>query len=107
MMSLAATAMALYLVGLLEFAVGINRRAARNLIGVLIALEIMLLAIGLLFAAISVTFDDIGGALFALFLLPLAGAESAVALALIVAYYPTRLNVLGRSTNGVQLKNKP
>ena len=39
---------------------------------------------------ISFGYDDMIGTTFTLFLLPLAGAESAVALALIVAYYPLR-----------------
>jgi len=53
----------------------------------------MLLSIGLLLVNLSFYLDDLMGATLALYLLPLAGAESAIALALLVAFYPTRLNL--------------
>jgi NADH-ubiquinone oxidoreductase chain 4L len=61
-----------------------------NLIMLIIALEIILLGIGIIFVHTSFFFDDLIGATFALFLLPLAGAESAIALAIFIAYYPNR-----------------
>ena len=39
---------------------------------------------------VSFILDDIVGANITLFLLPLAGGESAIALALLVGYYPLR-----------------
>jgi NADH:ubiquinone oxidoreductase subunit K len=61
-----------------------------NLIMLIIALEIILLGIGILFVHTSFLLDDLIGATFTLFLLPLAGAESAIALAIFIAYYPNR-----------------
>lgn len=57
---------------------------------IIISLELILQAIGLIFIHFSFYFDDLIGTTFTLYLLPLAGAESAVALALLVAYYPKR-----------------
>ena len=42
---------------------------------------------------ISYALDDLIGATLTLYLLPFAGAESAIALALLVAFYPSRLNL--------------
>ena len=56
----------------------------------IISLEIILLAIGILFVHVSFLFDDLIGATLTLYLLPLAGAESAIALAIFIAYYPNR-----------------
>ena len=61
-----------------------------NLIMLIIALEIILLGIGILFVHVSFILDDLVGATFTLFLLPLAGAESAIAQAIYIAYYPNR-----------------
>ena len=61
-----------------------------NLIMIVISLELILLSIGILFVHYSFILDDIIGATISLFLLPLAGAESAIALALLVAFYPLR-----------------
>jgi len=56
----------------------------------LIAIELMLLASNLLFVAFSVYLDDIFGQLVALFVLTVAAAESAIGLAILVAYYRLR-----------------
>ena len=61
-----------------------------NLLMLIIALEIILFAIGLLLVQLSFQIDDLIGATFTLYLLPLAGAESAIALALFIAFYPIR-----------------
>ena len=61
-----------------------------NLVMIVISLELILLSIGILFVHYSFILDDIIGATISLFLLPLAGAESAIALALLVAFYPLR-----------------
>lgn len=62
----------------------------KNLIMIVISQELILLAIGLLLIHFSFNFDDLLGVTITLYLLPLAGAESAVALAQLVAYYPLR-----------------
>jgi NADH:ubiquinone oxidoreductase subunit K len=62
----------------------------RDLITLVIALELILLSIGILLVSLSFHLDDLVGSTLTLYLLPLAGAESAIALALLVAYYPIR-----------------
>ena len=56
----------------------------------LIALEIMLLSITILILLNSLHFDDSIGQIFGIFIIALAGAESAIGLSILVAYY--RLN---------------
>ena len=67
----------LFILGIMAF-LSVNVRK-ENLIMLIISLELILLGIGLLFVHISFLMDDMNGALFALYILPLAGAESAIA----------------------------
>jgi NADH:ubiquinone oxidoreductase subunit K len=53
----------------------------------------MLLALGIFAIILSFIFDDQFGSIFTLFLLPIAGAESALALALLVVFYNKRKNI--------------
>lgn len=75
----------LFIIGIIGFI--INRK---NVILMLISIEIMLLAITLIILINSIAFDDNMGQLFALFIIALAGAESAIGLSILVVYY--RLN---------------
>jgi NADH-quinone oxidoreductase subunit K len=59
----------------------------KNIIIILMSVELMLLAINVNFIVYSVYLDDLFGQVFALFVLTVAAAESAVGLALLVAYY--------------------
>jgi len=59
-----------------------------------ISLELLLLSVGLLLVNLSYNLDDLVGSNLTLLILPLAGAESAVALALLVAFYPLRGSIL-------------
>jgi len=59
----------------------------KNLIIILLSLEIILLSINLNFIVFSVFLDDILGQLFSLFILTVAAAESAIGLAILVVYY--------------------
>ena len=56
----------------------------------LISIEIMLLAITLLILLSSYNFDDILGQTFAIYIIAIAGAESAIGLAILVAFYRLR-----------------
>lgn len=76
----------LFIIGAIMFLLNGNR----NLIFILIALEVLLLAIGLIFLQISFVLDDAVGILVTLIILPLAGAESAFGLAILINYYPTK-----------------
>ena len=75
----------LFLIGILGFV--LNRK---NIILMLISIEIMLLAITFLILISSLSFDDILGQTFAIYIIAIAGAESAIGLGILVAFY--RLN---------------
>ena len=77
--------MVLFLIGILGFI--LNRK---NIILMLISIEIMLLAVTLLIILSSFSFDDILGQTFAIYIITIAGAESAIGLGILVAYYRLR-----------------
>jgi NADH-ubiquinone oxidoreductase chain 4L len=56
----------------------------------LISIEIMLLAITFLILVSSLSIDDIIGQVYALYIITIAGAESAIGLGIIVAFYRLR-----------------
>jgi len=76
----------LFIIGAIMFLFNGNR----NLIFILIALEVLLLAIGLIFLQVSFILDDAVGILVTLIILPLAGAESAFGLAILINFYPNK-----------------
>jgi NADH-quinone oxidoreductase subunit K len=59
----------------------------KNIIVILMAIELMLLSININFVIFSIYLDDITGQIFALFILTVAAAESAIGLAILVVYY--------------------
>ena len=59
----------------------------KNIIIILMSIELMLLSINLNFIVFSVYLDDMVGQIFALFILTVAAAESAIGLAILVVYY--------------------
>lgn len=59
----------------------------KNLILVLISIELLLLSVNLLFIFFSLYLDDISGQVFSLFILTVAGGESAIGLAILVSFY--------------------
>jgi NADH-ubiquinone oxidoreductase chain 4L len=75
----------LFLIGVLGFV--LNRR---NIILMLISIEIMLLAITFLILISSLSFDDILGQIYAIYIIAIAGAESAIGLGILVAFYRLR-----------------
>lgn len=72
----------LFLIGILGFV--LNRK---NIILMLISIEIMLLAVTLLVIISSFGFDDILGQTYSVYIIAIAGAESAIGLGILVAYY--------------------
>lgn len=72
----------LFLIGILGFV--FNRK---NIILMLISIEIMLLSITFLILVSSVNIDDIIGQTYAIYIIVVAGAESAIGLAILVAFY--------------------
>jgi len=82
-------AAALFLIGVLGFFV------KRNIITLLLSVEIMLNAVNLTFVAFSSQHGIISGQIFVFFVLVVAAAEAAVGLALVIAMFRNRetLNV--------------
>ena len=76
----------LFLIGILGFV--LNRR---NII--LISIKIMLLAITFLIFLASLYFYDILGQTYAIYITSIAGAESAIGLGILVAFYRLRVSV--------------
>ena len=75
-------ALILFLIGLIGFI--LNRK---NVILMLVSIEIMLLSITLIILINSISFNDNLGQLFSLFIIALAGAESAIGLSILVVFY--------------------
>ena len=75
----------LFLIGILGFV--LNRK---NIILMLISLEIMLLALTFLILISSLSFDDILGQTYAVYVIAVAEAESAIGLGILVAFYRLR-----------------
>ncbi len=82
----------LFLVGILGFI--LNRK---NIILMLISIEIMLLAVTFLMLLSSYSFDDNIGQTFSVYIISIAGAESVIGLSIVVAYYRLRGNISLRS----------
>lgn len=59
----------------------------KNIIVILMSIELILLAINMNFIFFSVYLDDALGFVFSLFILTIAAAESAIGLAILVVYY--------------------
>lgn len=74
---------------LLLFLIGIIGIFAirKNMLVVLMSIEVMLLCGTFLFSFFSVYLDDVVGQIFSLFILTVAAAESSIGLALIVIHY--------------------
>ncbi|GCL62018.1 NADH-quinone oxidoreductase subunit NuoK [Pseudaquabacterium pictum] len=65
----------------------------RNLIVLLMAIELMLLAVNLNFIAFSHYLGDLGGQVFVFFILTVAAAESAIGLAILVVLFRNRSTI--------------
>jgi NADH-quinone oxidoreductase subunit K len=77
------------ILGAILFAIGVvgiflNRK---NLIVLLMAIELMLLAVNMNFIAFSHYMNDLAGQIFVFFILTVAAAESAIGLAILVVLF--------------------
>jgi NADH-ubiquinone oxidoreductase chain 4L len=75
----------LFLIGILGFV--LNKK---NIILMLISIEIMLLSITLIILLNSSIFEDILGQIFSIYIIVIAAAESAIGLGILVAFYRLR-----------------
>ena len=78
--------------GAILFTIGIlgiflNRK---NVIIILMSIELVLLAVNMNFVAFSSYLGDLVGQIFALFILTVAAAEAAIGLAILVVYFRNR-----------------
>jgi NADH-quinone oxidoreductase subunit K len=79
------------------FGIFLNRK---NVIVILMSIELILLSVNLNFVAFSSWLDDLTGQIFAMFVLTVAAAEAAIGLAIVVIYFRNRgsIEVEGIST---------
>lgn len=81
-------ALLLFVIGL--SGIFINRK---NIISLLMSIELMLLSVNINFVAFSSFLQDLNGQVFAIFVLTVAGAEAAIGLAILVIYYHNRKDI--------------
>src|SRR3982750_1768892 len=62
----------------------------KNIIIILMSIELILLAVNINFVAFSAYLGDLVGQVFALFVLTVAAAEAAIGLAILVVYFRNR-----------------
>jgi len=85
-----------YLVlGAILFSIGVmgiflNRK---NVITILMAIELILLAVNINFVAFSQHWNNLSGQVFVFFILTVAAAEAAVGLAILVLYFRNRRSI--------------
>ena len=75
----------LFVIGI--FGIFLNRK---NVIVMLMSIELILLSVNLNFIAFSVYLGDLVGQIFTLFILTVAAAEAAIGLAIIVCFFRNR-----------------
>jgi NADH-quinone oxidoreductase subunit K len=71
----------------------------KNVIVILMAIELILLAVNLNFVAFSAFLGDLVGQVFAMFVLTVAAAEAAIGLAILVIYFRGRGTIAVDSVN--------
>ena len=69
------------------FGIFLNRK---NVIVILMSIELMLLAVNINFVAFSSSSGDLVGQVFTMFVLTVAAAEAAIGLAILVAFFRAR-----------------
>ena len=79
-------------VGAILFALGVLGLVAnrKNLIVMLMAIELILLAVNINLVAFSAALHDLVGQVFAMFVLTVAAGEAAIGLAILVIYFRSR-----------------
>ena len=89
-----AVAAILFALGI--FGIFLNRK---NVIVILMSVELMLFAVNINFVAFSVFLEDLVGQIFAMFVLGIAAAEAAIGLAIIVVYFRNRGSIAVEDVN--------
>ncbi|MDX2073837.1 MAG: NADH-quinone oxidoreductase subunit NuoK [Alphaproteobacteria bacterium] len=71
----------------------------KNIITILMSIELILLAVNINFVAFSVMLADITGQIFTMFILTVAAAEAAIGLAILVIYFRSRGSIAVEDVN--------
>ncbi len=74
----------------------------KNIITILMSIELMLLAVNINFVAFSVYLGDLAGQIFAIFVLTVAAAEAAIGLAILVVFYRNRGSIAVEDINAMK-----
>jgi len=97
------SARAIVYLAIVLFAIGaIGVITRRNLIVVLMSVEIMLNSVNLLFVTFSRAYNDTTGQIMVLFVMAIAAAEAAVGLALVIALFRNRHSVFTDSIQNLK-----
>ena len=78
------------------FGIFLNRK---NVIIILMSIELMLLAVNINFVAFSTHLGDLVGQIFTMFVLTVAAAEAAIGLAILVVYFRNRGSIAVEDIN--------
>jgi NADH-quinone oxidoreductase subunit K len=78
------------------FGIFLNRK---NVIVILMSIELILLSVNINFVAFSAYLHDLVGQVFALFILTVAAAEAAIGLAILVVYFRNRGTIAVEDVN--------
>ena len=89
-----AVAAILFTIGV--FGIFVNRK---NIIVILMSVELMLLAVNINLVAFSVYLGNLTGQIFAMFVLTVAAAEAAIGLAILVVYFRNRGSIAVEDIN--------
>ena len=74
----------------------------KNIITILMSIELMLLAVNINFVAFSVYLGDLTGQIFSIFILTVAAAEAAIGLAILVVFYRNRGSIAVEDINSMR-----
>lgn len=83
------------IVSAILFCIGISGIFAnrKNIISLLMSIELMLLSVNINFVIFSAYLNDLVGQIFSIFILTVAGAEAAIGLAILVLYFNNNKNI--------------
>ncbi len=81
------------------FGIFVNRK---NIIIIMMSIELMLLAVNVNFVAFSAHLGDLVGQVFAMFVLTVAAAEVAIGMAIVVVYFRNRGSIEVEDVNAMR-----
>ena len=91
-------------VGAIMFTLGVAGiiLTRKNIIVILMSVELILLSVNINFVAFSKELGDLTGQVFALYVLTVAAAEAAIGLAILVAFYRNRGTIAVEDINSLK-----